>query len=114
MDFPINVFFKIVRNRPELNKINIKMCRQNSPRPIDDYPSYCVSYDKLDFSNLYNFQESLRVIVSDNALQFLMQEPIIPENESSKEVETLDLEDMVGEIITIPFGFDNKLKEIEL
>ena len=45
---------------------------------------------------------------------YLIEEPIISENESSNEIESLDLNDLVDKIISIPYGADNKLNEIEL
>ena len=114
MMIPINIIFKIVRNNPDTRSINIKMCRQNAPKSIDDYPSFRVSYDNLDFSNVYNLQESLRVLVSDNALKLLIDEPTLPENKSYKEVESLDLNDLVGDVVAIPFGTDYDLNRVEL
>ena len=114
MMIPINIIFKIVRNNPDTRSINIKMCRQNAPKSIDDYPSFRVSYDTLDFSSVYNLQESLRVLVSDNALKLLIDEPTLPENKSYKEVESLDLNDLVGDVVAIPFGTDNYLNHVEL
>ena len=111
---PINIIFKVIKNNPDDQSIEIKMCRQNSPKPIDAYPTLRLSYDRLDFSSVYNFQESLRDVVSDRSLMYLIEEPIISENESSNEIESLDLNDLVDKIISIPYGADNKLNEIEL
>ena len=111
---PINIIFKVIKNNPDDQSIEIKMCRQNSQKPIDDYPTLRLSYDRLDFSSVYNFQESLRDVVSDRSLMYLIEEPIISENESSNEIESLDLNDLVDKIISIPYGADNKLNEIEL
>ena len=111
---PINIIFKVIKNNPDDQSIEIKMCRQNSPKTIDDYPTLRLSYDRLDFSSVYNFQESLRDVVSDRSLMYLVEEPIISENESSNEIESLDLNDLVDKIISIPYGVDNKLNEIKL
>ena len=54
------------------------------------------------------------MIVSDNALKLLIDEPTLPENKSYKEVESLDLNDLVGDVVAIPFGNDNDLNRIEL
>ena len=111
---PINVIFKVIKHNPDDKSISIKMCRQNAPKPIDDYPSLRVSYNHLDFSSVYNLQESLRVLVSDNALKLLIDEPTLPENKSHKEVESLDFNDLVGDVVAIPFGTDNDLNRVEL
>ena len=112
---PINIIFKVIKNNPDDQSIEIKMCRQNSSKPIDDYPTLRLSYDRLDFNNgLYNFQESLRDIVSDRALMYLLEEPIISENESSNEIESLDLDDLVDKVISVPYGPNNELNEIQL
>ena len=96
---PINIIFKVIKNNPDDQSIEIKMCRQNSPKPID---------------GLYNFQESLRDIVSDRALMYFLEEPIISENESSNEIESLDLDDLVDKVISVPYGPNNELNEIQL
>ena len=111
---PINIIFKVIKHNPDDKSISIKMCRQNAPKPIDDYPSLRVSYNHLDFSSVYNLQESLRLVVSDNALKLLLSEPILSDNKSYKEIESLDLNDLVGEVVAIPYGTDNELHQIEL
>ena len=111
---PINIIFKVVKNNPDDQSIEIKMCRQNSSRPIDDYVPIRVSYDRFDFSSLYNFEESIRELVSDRSLMYLIQEPTLPENKSSSEIESIDFDDLVDKVIAIPYGTDNELNEIEL
>ena len=61
-----------------------------------------------------NLEASLRTIVSYKVLSDLQNESIIPENESNSEIESLDLDDLVGKVISVPFGFDNELQKIDL
>tara|TARA_Y100001938_G_scaffold136570_1_gene199650 strand:+ start:678 stop:1019 length:342 start_codon:yes stop_codon:yes gene_type:complete len=111
---PINIIFKIVENRPEEELIIIKSCRQNNPKSIDQCKKVAISYDKLDFSDLYNFEESIRTVLSIRCLADLCREPIIEENQSSAEIESTDINSLLDKVIAIPFGYENELKEIEL
>ena len=111
---PINIIFKIVENRPEEELIIVKSCRQNSPKSIDHCREVAISYDRLDFSDTYNFEESIRTLLSHRCLADLCSEPIIKENESSAEIESTDINSLLDKVIAIPFGFENELREIEL
>jgi hypothetical protein len=114
MNVPINIIFKVTENNPKQRQVHIKMCRQNLHKPIDEVAALVVPYDRLDFSSVDNLEASLRTIVSYKVLSDLQNESIIPENESNSEIESLDLDDLVGEVISVPFGFDNKLQKIDL
>jgi len=114
MKLPISIIFKIVKNNPERKKFNIKICRQNSQVPIDDIASMSVSYRKLDFSSIDNLQESLRTLATNEVLSQLRNEKMIPENQSNSEVDSLDLDDLVGKSVSVPFGYWNNLREIDL
>ena len=111
---PVNIIFKIIENDPGKGMIIIKSCRQNSPKSIDKCKKVAISYDKLDFSDLYNFEESIRTLLSKRCLADLCKEPILKENESQAEVESMDIDSLLDKVIAIPFGFENDLKEIEL
>lgn len=114
MQVPISVIFKITKNNPEKKLFHIKMCRQNLHKPIDEVTPLVVPYDRLDFSSIDNLQESLRTLASYEVLSQLQRESVIPENESKSEVESLDLNDLVNQVISVPFGFDNELQQINL
>ena len=111
---PVNIIFKIIENIPEKKLFVIKVCRQNSPKPIDKHRRLAISYDRLDFSDLYNFEESIRTLISNQCLADLCKEPILKENESQAEVESMDIDSLLDKVIAIPFGFENELREIEL
>tara|TARA_B100000212_G_C27335871_1_gene516799 strand:+ start:981 stop:1322 length:342 start_codon:yes stop_codon:yes gene_type:complete len=111
---PVNIIFKIIENNPEKEMIIIKSCRQNSPKSIDNCKKVAISYSKLDFSDLYNFEESIRTLLSKRCLADLCEEPVLKENESQAEIESMDINSLLDKVIAIPFGFENDLKEIEL
>jgi len=111
---PINVIFKLIKNNPDSRSISIKMCRQNAQTPIDEYPSLKVSYDKLDFSSLYNLRESLRHLTMNQALMQLLDEEILPENESTDELDSLDLNQCLNKVISLPCDEHGFMQEIEL
>ena len=114
MNGPVNIIFKVTENYPEQKRVHIKMCRQSLHKPIDEVAALVVPYDRLDFSSVDNLEASLRTIVSYKVLSDLQKESIIPENQSNSQIESLDLDDLVGEVISIPFGFDNELRKIDL
>ena len=111
---PINIIFKVIQNNFDDKSIIVKMCRENSPKPIDDYPSIRISYDKLDFSSMYNLQESIRTIATHRSLMHLLNEPILPENNSDIEIDTLDLDDIIDKIVKIPYNEEGKMQEVIL
>ena len=114
MEVPVNIIFKVTKNNPEQRQVHIKMCRQSLHKPIYEVAALVVPYDRLDFSSVDNLEASLRTIVSYKVLSDLQNESIIPENESNSEIESLDLDDLIGEVISVPFGFDNELQKIDL
>ena len=73
-----------------------------------------ISYDNLDFSNVYNFEESLRSILCNQVISDFEMEPVIEENKSDEEINSLNVDDLLDKVVSIPFGFRNNLKQIEL
>ena len=110
----INIIFKIISNNPEKKQLIVKFCRQNSPKPIDDHQKMAISYDNLDFSDVYNFEESLRSILCDHVISDFEEEPVLEENKSTEERKSMCVDDLLDKVVSIPFGFRNDLKEIEL
>ena len=111
---PINIIFKVTSNNKIDKSISIKSCRQNSPKPIDEYPSIRVSYDKLDFSSVYNLQESIRDIATNQALMQLSEENTLKDNMSDEEIDSVDIDDIIDKILVFPNEKEGMMQEIEL
>ena len=111
---PINIIFKVISNNKIDQSISIKSCRQNSPKPIDEYPSIRVSYDKLDFSSVYNLQESIRDIATNQALMQLSEESILEDNRSDEEIDSVDIDAIIDKVLVFPNEKEGMMQEIEL
>ena len=111
---PINIIFKVTSNNKIDKSISIKSCRQNSPKPIDEYPSIRVSYDKLDFSSVYNLQESIRDIATNQALMQLSEESILEDNRSDEEIDSVDIDAIIDKVLVFPNEKEGMMQEIEL
>tara|TARA_B100000282_G_scaffold86445_1_gene60258 strand:- start:65 stop:406 length:342 start_codon:yes stop_codon:yes gene_type:complete len=111
---PINIIFKVTSNNKIDKSISIKSCRQNSPKPIDEYPSIRVSYDKLDFSSVYNLQESIRDIATNQALMQLSEESTLEDNKSDEEIDSVDIDVMIDKVLVFPNEKEGMMQEIEL
>lgn len=111
---PINIIFKVTSNNKIDKSISIKSCRQNSPKPIDEYPSIRVSYDKLDFSSVYNLQESIRDIATNQALMQLSEESTLEDNKSNEEIDSVDIDVMIDKVLVFPNENEGMMQEIEL
>ena len=111
---PINIIFKVTSNNKIDKSISIKSCRQNSPKPIDEYPSIRVSYDKLDFSSVYNLQESIRDIATNQALMQLSEESILEDNRSDEEIDSVDIDAIIDKVLVFPNENQGMMQEIEL
>ena len=111
---PINIIFKVTSNNKIDKSISIKSCRQNSPKPIDEYPSIRVSYDKLDFSSVYNLQESIRDIATNQALMQLSEENTLKYNMSDEEIDSVDIDAIIDKVLVFPNENEGMMQEIEL
>ena len=111
---PINIIFKVTSNNKKDKSISIKSCRQNSPKPIDEYSSIRVSYDKLDFSSVYNLQESIRDIATNQALMQLSEESILKDNISDEEIDSVDIDAIIDKVLVFPNEKEGMMQEIEL
>tara|TARA_B100001287_G_scaffold259035_1_gene245886 strand:+ start:140 stop:481 length:342 start_codon:yes stop_codon:yes gene_type:complete len=111
---PINIIFKIIKYNENDKSISIKTCRQNSPKPIDEYPSMRISLDKLDFSSVYNLQESLRDIATNYSLMRLSYETTLPDNECDDELDSVDMDDIIDKILVFPNKEEGIMQEVEL
>jgi len=110
----INIIYKVIENNRIDKSITLKSCRQNSPKLIDEYPSIRVSYDSLDFSSVYNLQESLRDIATNQALMQLSEEDTLHNNQSDDELDSIDIDDIIDKILVFPNEDEGMMQQIEL
>jgi hypothetical protein len=97
----MNLIFKIVEYLEETDQIIVKFCRQNSPKPIDDYLPVTVDCYQIDSSNYENFVASLMRLGGHLILQQESEEPTLPQNKPSKILKTSDIESQLNRVIAI-------------
>ena len=109
-----NILFKVISNNPTRQKKTVKFCRENAPKSIDSYETYNISYSNLDFSSSNALIESIRSVGSSIAQQQFLDEPTLEENKSNNDIDSIDVEDYVGKIVSVPFNAIEELNEVEL
>ena len=55
----MKIIFKIIEYLPETEQVVVKFCRQNAPKPIDDYSAVAIDCKFIDNSDRVNLIESL-------------------------------------------------------
>jgi hypothetical protein len=109
-----NILFKVISNNSIDKQMMVKFCRENAPEPIENYQSYNISYRNLDFSSSNALIESIRSVGSYIAQQQFLDEPILEENKSNSDINSIDLGDYVGKIISVTSDSINQLNEVKL
>ena len=109
-----NILFKVISNNPTHQQMEVKFCRENAPEPIENYQSYNISYRNLDFSSSNALIESIRSVGSYIAQQQFLDEPILEENKSNSDIDSIDLGDYVGKIVSVSFDSTEQLNEVKL
>ena len=109
-----NILFKVITNNPTHQQMTVKFCRENAPEPIENYQSYNISYRNLDFSSSNALIESIRSVGSYIAQQQFLDEPILEENKSNSDIDSIDLGDYVGKIVSVSFDATQQLNEVKL
>jgi predicted metal-binding transcription factor (methanogenesis marker protein 9) len=97
----MKLLFKITKYLPETQQIIVKCCRQNAPKPIDDYPEVALDLMHVDFTNYENLKYSLIMNLVHIVKKQIEDEPILLENEISEEIDSEDLNDYVNKIIGV-------------
>jgi hypothetical protein len=109
-----NILFKVISNNPTDKQLTVKFCRENAPQPIENYKTYNISYRNLDFSSSNALIESIRSVGSYIAQQQFLDEPILEENKSDDDIDSIDLGDYVGKIVSVSFDATQQLNEVKL
>lgn len=95
----MNFICKIVEDLPHFQQLSVKFCRQNSPKPIDEYPSYSIDYNRLDFTDYDSFVHSLLLSGHQIIIDQLVSEPSASSNLESEETNSTDIADNLNKIL---------------
>ena len=99
----MNFICKIVEDRPEDRQIIVRYCRQNSPKPIDEYRKYAVDYDLLDFSDYESFVYSLIKCGQTPIIDALEKEESLECNRPTDPTYSTDISDNLNKILFINY-----------
>lgn len=97
----MKLLFKIIQYLPETEQIIVKCCRQNAPKPIDDYDAVAIDLMHVDFSSYENFKHSLIMNLMHLVRKQIEDEPILTENEIKEEIDSEDLDDYIDKIVGV-------------
>ena len=98
----MKMIFKIEEYLPETKQVVIRYCRQNSPKPISEYPAKAVSTENYDVSfDSRNLVESISQYGYDKVLIQEEEEITLPENLPQKIPNSVDIADYVGKVICV-------------
>lgn len=95
----MNFICKIVEDLPSSQQLSVKFCRQNSPKSIDEYPSYSIDYSRLDFTDYDSFVHSLLLSGHQIILNQLSSEPSLPSNLEVEETNSTNVSDNLNKIL---------------
>ena len=98
----MKMIFKIEEYLPETKQVVIRYCRQNSPKPISEYPAKAVSTEIYDVSfDNRNLVESISQYGYDKVLAQEEEEITLPENLPQEIPNSVDIADYVGKVICV-------------
>ena len=96
----MKIIFKIEEYLPETKQVVIRFCRQNSPKPITEYPAKVYSTEIYDTSfDSQNLIESIANTGYSKVLKQEDEENILSENLPHEIPNSANLEDYVGKVI---------------
>jgi hypothetical protein len=95
----MNFICKIVEDLPHFQQLSVKFCRQNSPKPIDEYPSYSIDYNRLDFTDYDSFVHSLLLSGHQIIIDQLVNEPALSSNLEVIETNSTNISDNLDKIL---------------
>ena len=109
-----NILFKVISNDPINQSMVVKFCRENAPKVIDEYRAYNISYYILDFTSPEALVESIRSTGTSIVIKQLNDEPILDENKPIDLIQSVDIEQYVGKIVSVTLDSTGDLNKIEL
>ena len=92
----------------------VKFCRENAPKAIDDYKSYNISHYNLDFTSPEALVESIRSTGTSIVIRQLNDEPTLDDNKPDELIQSVDLNQFVGKIVSVTLDSTGDLNKIEL
>lgn len=104
----MNLIFKITEYIEETDQIIVKFCRQNAPKPIDEYPPVAIDCVNLDLYDYDQFVSSLMRYGLDIIYQQEAEEITLSENQPSEIIESTDIKTFINRVISTSI---NKLSE---
>ena len=109
-----NILFKVISNDPINQSMVVKFCRENAPKVIDEYRAYNISHYNLDFTSPEALVESIRSTGTSIVIKQLNDEPILDENKPTDLIQSVDIEQYVGKIVSVTLDPTGDLNRIEL
>jgi hypothetical protein len=97
----LKIIFKIVKDDPEKEQFWVRFCRENSPSPIDSFPTYLIDYTHLDFSSPEKLFHSITMNGFRIVKEQLSNEPVLDENKSNCVMTTTNLSDYIDKVVAI-------------
>lgn len=104
----MNLIFKIVNYFPETEQIEVKYCRQNSPKSINEYPSGIIDCKNIDFTNYDTLVQSIMNYGTKIIDEQEKEEGTLADNIESEVNLTTLIEDKIGKVISMDSNNLNK------
>jgi hypothetical protein len=95
----MNFICKIIEDFPDTQQISVKFCRQNSPKPIDEYSACSIDYSRLDFTDYEKFVHSLLLSGHQIIIDQLVDELSLPSNLEVVETNSTNISDNLNKIL---------------
>jgi hypothetical protein len=102
----MNIIFKIIQHLPETNQIVVKFCRQNAPKPIDEYDAVAVNLEFINLNDPVSLFTSLATYGMGIIENQLRSEPILDENKSNVDLNStnsINIDDYVDKILEVNY-----------
>jgi hypothetical protein len=103
----MNLLFKIIQHLPETDQIVVKFCRQNSPKPIDEYDAVAIDKKNINFSTPETFGASLILAGMSSIERQLREEPILQQNSCCEHPTSTNIDDHINCVIAV--NYDEKV-----
>ena len=103
----MNLLFKIIQHLPETDQIVVKFCRQNSPKPIDEYDAVAIDKKNINFSTPETFGASLMFAGMSSIERQLREEPILQQNSCCEHPTSTNIDDHINCVIAV--NYDEKV-----
>jgi len=103
----MNIIFKIIQHLPETDQIVVKFCRQNAPKPIDEYDAVAVDKTHINLSDPVSLSTSLVIYGMGVIEKQLRSEPILAQNSCCEHLTSTNIDDHINCVIAV--NYDEKV-----